>query len=161
MIRMRHLGARLLPACLLPASLSQFNTATDNPALARWQQTADIIIAGVEKDNVQLAGFVLAHHTPWPPGAGRGLVMFDNQNIKGGDAAIGNFVQRRACTPVNYPDGQMVQHVNDMRTDPLLQRYGQFWPNARQHSCRCEQAEYFGGASWMHLWTCLLQNVWI
>jgi methionyl-tRNA synthetase len=80
----------------------------------------------MEKYNVEITRFILADDPPRTARSRRGFVMFDNKNIKGGNAAIGNIAQRRAGAAVNQADGKMPQNINDMRANPLFYDGSQF-----------------------------------
>ena len=160
MVGMRHL--RL--------ALPDFHPTADNPAFTGRQHAADVIVTGVEEDDLQPSCFILCDHAPGAATSRWRLVMLDNQNLEGGDAAIDKVGQRRPGPPVDQADREVAKQVYDMRADALFQHPGQFRANTRQHGRRGEQAIDFGRASWMHdrsvWWRCrgprlpesLLQN---
>ena len=80
--------------------------------------------------------------------------MFDHQNLKGGDAAIHHFVQRRARAPVDQTDRKMTEQVDDMRADALFDDAGQLRPHAGKHGGGGKQAKNLGRAFRMHAGRC-------
>ena len=131
-------------------ALADFNTAADDAALAGGQHAADIVIACMKEDDLQPAGLVLGNDAPRAAGAGRRLVMFDHQDLEGGNAAVCYLTQRRARAPVDQTDGKMAQQVDDMCADAFLDCCGQFGTYAGKHRSGGKQAKNFGRASGVH-----------
>ena len=134
----------------LRLALADFHAAADDAALAGGQHAADIIVAGVEEDDLQPAGLVFGDDAPRAAGAGRRLVVFDDQNLECRDAAVCHLAQRRAGAPVDQSDGKMAQKVYNMRADAFLDCRRQFGSHAGKHGGGGKQAKNFGRASGVH-----------
>ena len=142
----------------LRLALADFDPAADNPPFAGRQHAADIIVPRMEEDKLQPAAVILGDHPPGTTASRGWLVMLDDKNLEGGDAAVNKVSQRRPCAPVDQPDGKVAQQVYHMRADALLKNPCQLWPHAGQHRGCGEQAIDFSGASWMH--ACSVRQRW-
>ena len=140
MVGMRHLWF----------ALSDLDAAADDPPLSGGKHAAHIIVARVEKDDLQPAAFVLGDDAPRTAGSRRRLVMLDHQHLDSGDAAIDHLVEGGACASVDQADRKVAKQVDDMRANPFLDDACEFRTHARQHGGGGKQAKNLGGTFRMH-----------
>ena len=143
MVGMRHLRA----------TLADFDTAADKAPFAGWQGTGDIIVPRVEENYLEPPAFVLCDDAPGAAGSWRRPIMFHNQNLECGHAAIDNVVECRARAAVDQTYRKVAEKVDDMSADAFFNHARQFRSHARQHGRGGKQPKDFSRTFRMHGWS--------